>query len=115
MHVHTSNQRSCGPLKRHTLTVCSYRVPMTTYRGAVAVMAVCCAALVCPALAGGRVMPWLCLERCDDNITNDLAQLSEHYQALSAVSFESYDVAADGGLLDDHFTVVDPGMPRERC
>lgn len=56
-----------------------------------------------------RAMPWLCLERCSDNIANDMRLLKQHHSNLTAVSYEAFDVAADGGLLDNNFTDITAG------
>lgn len=53
-----------------------------------------------------RVMPWMCLERCKENITNDLAQLHRIKGILSAVSFEAYDLDFGAVLKDNGFTRV---------
>lgn len=46
----------------------------------------------------------VCLERCGDNIANDLAELKAHAENLTAVSFEAYDLGSDGSLVNNHFT-----------
>eukprot|EP01114_Cavostelium_apophysatum_P019246 TRINITY_DN6148_c0_g1_i1.p1 TRINITY_DN6148_c0_g1~~TRINITY_DN6148_c0_g1_i1.p1 ORF type:complete len:269 (+),score=34.23 TRINITY_DN6148_c0_g1_i1:96-902(+) len=56
--------------------------------------------------AGHRAMPWMCLERCSENIQVDLEQLEANSDTLSAVSFEAYDLGKDGGLIDNNFTSV---------
>lgn len=53
-----------------------------------------------------RVMPWMCLERCHENITSDLAQLHKIKDLLTAVSFEAYDLDFGSVLKDNNFTRV---------
>ena len=53
-----------------------------------------------------RVMPWMCLERCHENITNDLIQLHRIKDILSAVSFEAYDLDFGSVLKNNGFTPV---------
>ena len=55
-----------------------------------------------------RVMPWMCLERCGEAIPADLAQIDKNKALLSAVSFESHNLEANGELNDNHFTRVFP-------
>ena len=54
-------------------------------------------------------MPWLCLERCGDNVANDLAQLKLHASNLTAVSYEAYNVAEDGSFINNNFTDITAG------
>lgn len=53
-----------------------------------------------------RVMPWMCLERCHENITRDLAQLHQIKDLLTAVSFEAYDLDFGAVLKDNKFSRV---------
>eukprot|EP00769_Ergobibamus_cyprinoides_P004742 gnl/Ergobibamus_cyprinoides/929.p1 GENE.gnl/Ergobibamus_cyprinoides/929~~gnl/Ergobibamus_cyprinoides/929.p1 ORF type:complete len:266 (+),score=68.76 gnl/Ergobibamus_cyprinoides/929:37-834(+) len=69
-------------------------------------------ALAGRAVALKTIMPWMCLERCGENITADLAQIDAHRDAISIVSFEAYDVADDGSLKWNSFTDVFPALQR---
>ena len=49
------------------------------------------------------------IERCHEDIENDLSQITKLSQILSAVSFESHDLAENGeDLKDNNFTKVFP-------
>ena len=61
------------------------------------------------------VMPWLCLERCGDDINAEMAEIEAHAKQLNAVSYEAFDLglAADGvtpTLINNNFTVVWPKL-----
>lgn len=52
-----------------------------------------------------RVMPWLCLERCNASaVQSDLAQVREHASVLTAVSYEAFNLGPDAGFVDNGFT-----------
>jgi len=55
-------------------------------------------------------MPWMCLERCHDNITDVMNQLELHAQLgdISAVSPEAYNVGANGDFVWNNFTDINP-------
>jgi len=58
-----------------------------------------------------RLMPWMCLERCgdDDNkIGEQLKEIFVHRHELTAVSFELYNLAAQGQLVVNEFADVGP-------
>jgi len=55
---------------------------------------------------GGRVMPWMCLERCGENIQADLAQIANNRTSFTAVSFEDYDLGPNSELIYNNFTSV---------
>jgi hypothetical protein len=62
-----------------------------------------------------NVMPWMCLERCDDDIPANLAEIKAHASVLIATSYEAFDlgVAPDGKtptLIDNNFTRVGPEL-----
>ncbi|KAJ5080304.1 chitinase domain-containing protein 1 family member [Anaeramoeba ignava] len=44
-------------------------------------------------------MPYMCLERCDENIQQDLQQLKEKIKYFKAVSIEQFDVSSDGDII----------------
>jgi len=51
-------------------------------------------------------MVWMCLERCGSNITADLAAIATHHQALTAVSYERFDLDLGGKIRNNNFTDV---------
>ena len=53
---------------------------------------------------------WLCLERCGDSAAASLAEVEKHKDLLTGVSFESYDLGAEGTLVDNGFTDVAPAL-----
>lgn len=58
-----------------------------------------------------RVMPWMCLERCGDNSTSITAQLhalAQHRELISGVSFELFNLGAEGTLVANNLTQVLP-------
>jgi hypothetical protein len=57
-----------------------------------------------------RIMPWMCLERCHEDIPKDLVQIEQLAATLTAVSFESHDLDLDGVLKDNKFTKVYPRL-----
>jgi len=58
------------------------------------------------AMSHKRVMPWMCLERCGENITFNLQQIQSHLSSFTAVSFEDYDLGEEGNLVNNNFTSV---------
>ncbi len=51
-----------------------------------------------------RVMPWMCLQRCNEtvaDIESNLAQLKQLLPCLSAVSFERYNLGPNGTLVSN--------------
>lgn len=54
------------------------------------------------------VMPWMCLERCAENVTADLAQLSGQASSLTALAFEKYNLGPNGSFVVNNFTNVVP-------
>jgi len=60
--------------------------------------------------AGKVVMPWMCLERCEENIGADLAQIHDHREEITAVSFEAYDVGDEADLVWNGFTPVNDAI-----
>jgi hypothetical protein len=63
-----------------------------------------------PAMTSGAhgrvVMPWMCLERCNEDIPPDLQQIFEYRTTLTAVSFEDYDLGPNSTLVWNEFTSV---------
>ena len=62
-----------------------------------------------------NIMPWMCLERCGDNIPAELAEIKAHADVLTAVSYEAFDLglAPDGKtptIIDNNFTHVGPEL-----
>ena len=58
------------------------------------------------ALPSPLVMPWLCLERCDDaSIPDELAQFTAH-RALNWASFEDYNLGPKSTLVKNNLTQV---------
>jgi hypothetical protein len=56
-----------------------------------------------------RIMPWLCLEFCDETpekIALNLGQIAKHREILAAVSFEKYTLGPNSTLVDNHLTEV---------
>lgn len=68
------------------------------------------AAFVMSAEGKNRVMPWMCLDRCHEDVAADLAQIDKISPLLSAVSFESHDLDFNGELKDNHFSKVFPRL-----
>ncbi|RYG44081.1 hypothetical protein EON67_12165 [archaeon] len=65
--------------------------------------------LVCASAQAGIVMPWLCLERCNDtssDIGNQLAQFSVNSSVLNAAAFEDYNLGEGGVLVKNNLTQV---------
>lgn len=67
-------------------------------------MRVLCLALVflLAVNAKRRVMPWMCLQRCNETVAQieqNLAQLEQMKSCLAAVSFELYNLGANGTLV----------------
>ncbi|KAH3757243.1 hypothetical protein Pelo_10973 [Pelomyxa schiedti] len=56
--------------------------------------------------AKNAVMPWMCLERCGEDITSDMEQIFQYRDTLSAVSFEDWDLGYGGTLVNNGFTSV---------
>lgn len=58
------------------------------------------------------VMPWLCLERCGNasTIALNVAQLRTHAALLNDASFEAYDLAPNGSLVNNGFSAVAPAL-----
>jgi hypothetical protein len=49
-----------------------------------------------------RVMPWMCLERCGFNTTQiveQLKQLNEHRNVITAVAFEMFNLGPNSTLI----------------
>ena len=57
-----------------------------------------------------RAMPWMCLERCGDDIAADLKEMSDHRHELTAVSYEAFDLGDASTLIDNGFTNVGPTL-----
>jgi len=51
-------------------------------------------------------MPWMCLERCGEDISPDLAELQANSASLTAVSFEDYDLGPNSAFIINNFTNV---------
>jgi hypothetical protein len=54
-------------------------------------------------------MPWLCLEFCQETpqqIADDLEQIKQNADLISAVSFEKYTLGPNSTLVDNHLTEV---------
>lgn len=63
------------------------------------------------ATAGRVVMPWMCLERCGENVQADLAQLVALGPAVVPwVSIEAYDLTTDAMIKDCGFSRVGPQL-----
>ena len=60
-----------------------------------------------------RVMPWMCLERCGDDIPAELATVAKYKSVLTAVSYEAFDLGMHADLIDNGFTKV--GCIVSRC
>jgi hypothetical protein len=61
-------------------------------------------------------MPWMCLERCGDNATTIAAQLhslAQHKELISGVSFELFNLGAQGTLVSNNLTQVLPFLKKE--
>jgi len=55
------------------------------------------------------ILPWMCLERCGEDISSDFNQIITHAFDLGAVSFEAYDLADPGSsapIVWNNFTDV---------
>lgn len=67
---------------------------------------------LCAAVVAGRVvMPWMCLERCGENVQADLAQLVALGPAVVPwVSIEAYDLTTDAKIKDCGFSRVGPQL-----
>ena len=55
------------------------------------------------------VMPWMCLERCDDskkNIEYQLTQLAVNVSTFTSVSFEDYNLGANSTLIKNDLSQV---------
>lgn len=58
-----------------------------------------------------RVMPWMCLERCNgtsQSIASDLKQIEKHKHHLSGVAFELFNLGPNSTLVVNSFTNVGP-------
>lgn len=84
------------------LTLCVKKVvagnqcPMLTVLALLAMLVACNEALT------PRVMPWMCLQRCNETVEDieaNLAQLKALRPCLAAVSFERYNLGANGTLV----------------
>jgi hypothetical protein len=62
---------------------------------------------LCMAVEGYDTMVWMCLERCGSNITADLAAISAHKNALTAVSYERFDLGLGGTIVVRERTEVE--------
>jgi len=61
--------------------------------------------------ANRRVMPWMCLERCNgtsQTIAAELKQISKHKHHLTGVSFELFNLGPNSTLVLNNFTNVAP-------
>lgn len=45
----------------------------------------------------------MCLDRCNDNLSNGLKEIETHPSAFTAVSYEAFDLGAGAHLVDNHF------------
>jgi len=66
--------------------------------------------LVAFTLAEKTVQLWMCLERCDEHIEDDLAMIKSHREYLTDVSFEIFNLEANSSLVFDNFTDVTPTL-----
>jgi len=60
--------------------------------------------------AKNRVMPWMCLERCNEtsrDIQANLQQIIDHKADISAVAFELFNLGPNSSLIINNFTRVD--------
>ncbi len=55
---------------------------------------------------------WMCLERCNDNAADGLAQIAANRNLLTSVSYEAYDLGPGGTLVDNGFTDVGPALAK---
>jgi len=56
-------------------------------------------------------MPWMCLERCGDNlgnITQQMQSIHDHLDLITGVSFEMYNLGPNSQLVKNNFTSVGP-------
>lgn len=64
---------------------------------------------VAAAATAGTVMPWMCLERCSEDVAADLGQLLQlGKSSVPAVSFEAWDLYDGPSLKWNGFTDVSP-------
>lgn len=69
------------------------------------------AALVNSVEGKKRVMPWMCLERCNgttESIALNLLQVAKNQEVLSAVAFELFNLGANSTLVVNNLTDVAP-------
>jgi len=67
--------------------------------------------VACVVLGGRTVMPWMCLERCGEDINNDLHELvSLGPKVIPRVSIEAYDLDWAATLKDNGFSKVGPTL-----
>ena len=60
-------------------------------------------------LRAKNVMPWMCLEFCEESteqINSNLQQLADHHTSISKVSFEKYTLGPNSELVDNELTEV---------
>jgi len=69
-------------------------------------------ALLALSVYGTRtVMPWMCLERCGENVQADLQQILKlGPKVVPRVSIEAYDLDYSGNLKDNGFSKVGPKL-----
>jgi len=56
-----------------------------------------------------RVMVWICLEFCEETpqqISDEMSEIEDHKNVISAVSFEKYTLGPNSTLVDNHLTEV---------
>jgi hypothetical protein len=70
------------------------------------------------ATADRVVMPWMCLQRCNENITADEKSLYEQATAdprvFSALSFEDYNLGSAANLIDNGTFAIRASLIRKR-
>eukprot|EP01132_Coremiostelium_polycephalum_P000844 gene844-1051_t len=58
------------------------------------------------------IMPWMGLERTQENITSDLAQIEEIHSLFKSVSFERFNLGPNSQLVINNFTDVQSRLER---
>jgi len=59
-------------------------------------------------VAKRKVMPWMCLERCNETIASYLEQIHKNRHLLSGVAFELFNLGPNSTLVVNPFTNVGP-------
>jgi hypothetical protein len=109
-HVHPTPQFNVRSLSWWHLSVCvGCRPGCVVQRRAATSLVVSLATVACGVMAAPRfhrAMPWMCLERCGDDIQAELADITKYHASLTGVSYEAFDLGMHGDLIDNGFTKV---------